>query len=655
MNRTTLVIGAWFPARRDWSLGLGHRSLLTTGWERARITKKAQPWAVLFDYGRRIRLCRVRAVQSNPYRKAGLEPIGRVLPSTPFLASRLSGRARKWAAARRVAYRFNQISALESRATQTRFPYVGYYRPPRGESINEICPGKVKNRTDFSGDFALATPRVLWPRRGAFSSRTRRENASGKARARERARASEGATFVILSAAQDDDVDSERRGFPALPPVGVVVLVAVLLLPAAALLLVVLRVLVAVDRVVVERVVRATVAAAAFLVAVLGVADDVGQRDGEDRRDRLDGGDVAVGERAARVAEHHDRRQRLPEVRAARREDRLVVQVLQLLRRELVLDRLALEQHEPLARRQRQKPVLHRLGQLLVAGDRVLHVGAELELVLLAGQPDRDVAVPDLPQHPVHRVAEQLLEVVGLLEHLAEALAQAHLVHLLAQLAVRADEVVAQEVHLLADRPADRVQPAHRDPEAAEALLLPGEMRLEAQRALDALEEVLGGEGLGQEVDHAGTDRVDRAAQRRLPGDDHRGGRGVRVVQLGQQAHPVAVGQAHVGHQQVDRFLADDRLGLAEVAGAEDAGAGLAADHVGDQLDQCRLVVDDQHLGACRSARGMYSRRRRRSHSLFPLSRGACVDVWDCRVTGCSFHTLTPIPRHTDTVLTRPL
>jgi hypothetical protein len=112
-------------------------------------------------------------------------------------------------------------------------------------------------------------------------------------------------------------------------------------------------------------------------------------------------------------------------------------------------------------------------------------------------------------------VAEELLEVLGGLDVLAEAFLRPHAVELLGQLAVRGDQVVAEQVDLLADHAARRVELLHGFLEPVEALLFAGEHRLALERLADALDEHLVIERLGQKVDRAALDRRDRAVHAR--------------------------------------------------------------------------------------------------------------------------------------------
>jgi hypothetical protein len=106
-------------------------------------------------------------------------------------------------------------------------------------------------------------------------------------------------------------------------------------------------------------------------------------------------------------------------------------------------------------------------------------------------------------------------------------------------------------------------------------------------------------------------------------------------VQLGQQAHAVAVRQPHVGQQQVDRLALDDRLGLAEVAGGDEAAVVRAREHVADQLDQRRLVVHDEDPG---THVGLGWLLDGRSHFLFPLSLDHFIRTGSSRVRSVPTH-----------------
>ena len=71
-------------------------------------------------------------------------------------------------------------------------------------------------------------------------------------------------------------------------------------------------------------------------------------------------------------------------------------------------------------------------------------VRAELKFLVFRGQPDRHIAVTHLPHHPIHSVAEKLLEVLCLLEIFAERFLRANDVELLGKLAIGVDQIVAQ-------------------------------------------------------------------------------------------------------------------------------------------------------------------------------------------------------------------
>src|SRR4051812_43356912 len=117
---------------------------------------------------------------------------------------------------------------------------------------------------------------------------------------------------------------SERRRFPALPPVGGIGLV----------LLAALRIRRAAAFVAAVRVFRA--GGLGIMLAVAGgLADDRGQRRCEQRAYRLQRLLVLFAERHMRVAEEDQRRQRFSEIRAVDREELLVAEELLLGRSEL--------------------------------------------------------------------------------------------------------------------------------------------------------------------------------------------------------------------------------------------------------------------------------------------------------------------------------
>ena len=237
-----------------------------------------------------------------------------------------------------------------------------------------------------------------------------------------------------------------------------------------------------------------------------------------------------------------------------------------------------------------------RVGEHGLAGHGVLHVGAELELAVLGAEPDGDVGVAHLAQHPVHRVAQELFEILRVGDVLAEAFLRADAVELARQLAVGADQVVAEQVDLLADDPAALVQLADRVLELAEAPLLAGDHRLPVQRLLHALDQLGIGERLGDEVGGAAAEGADRAVDARRAGHHDRAGEGLEVAQRGQEAHAVAVGQVHVGDHQVDPLRGDHLFRLGDVGGGDDLAAHPArADDVADHLEEVGLVVDNQH------------------------------------------------------------
>jgi hypothetical protein len=74
---------------------------------------------------------------------------------------------------------------------------------------------------------------------------------------------------------------------------------------------------------------------------------------------------------------------------------------------------------------------------------------------------------------------------------------------------------------------------------------------LRLERGVDAIDELIGVEGLGQEIDRAFADRGDRGVHRRLAGDDDGARGGLIVLEVRQQIGTQPIGQVDVGDHQL--------------------------------------------------------------------------------------------------------
>ena len=147
----------------------------------------------------------------------------------------------------------------------------------------------------------------------------------------------------------------------------------------------------------------------------------------------------------------------------------------------------------------------------------------------------------------------------------------------------------------LVDHVAERVAPADHLRRVADQLPEPLVLALQIRsldRVLDHEEHAVAGQRLLQEVERAGSRRLDRVADRAVTGDhDHRRGI-VALLQRAQDVDAVAVGKAHVEQVQVGPARGAMRLKLGDRS-ADRHAVALALEDQPQRRTDVRLVVDD--------------------------------------------------------------
>ncbi len=170
------------------------------------------------------------------------------------------------------------------------------------------------------------------------------------------------------------------------------------------------------------------------------------------------------------------------------------------------------------------------------------------------------------------------------------------------------------------------------------------------QRPLDRRLEIHEVDRLRQEVE--GTPVHRRADVRHVAigrDDDGRGALG-KVLQLGEQRQPVHARHVDVGHDQIDVAVVREAVqGLLSVMGEQErdeALADLAAELLGDQRLEIRLVIDDEDLGA-RHAGGHSapeSAERRRSISAFRTGKSIGLVIRPTAPAAMTFSRVSASP-----------
>lgn len=117
--------------------------------------------------------------------------------------------------------------------------------------------------------------------------------------------------------------------------------------------------------------------------------------------------------------------------------------------------------------------------------------------------------------------------------------------------------------------------------------------RRHAQRGADQFAQARQINRLGEEVEGAGLQRVDRGFQTAIRGDHRHRQLWMTLLNVLHQVQPRAVGQAHVGQAQVERIALQQRLGFAEVASTEGVEFHPSQGDFQEFAD-IRLVVDDE-------------------------------------------------------------
>ncbi|MNO99164.1 hypothetical protein D3C76_909300 [compost metagenome] len=120
-----------------------------------------------------------------------------------------------------------------------------------------------------------------------------------------------------------------------------------------------------------------------------------------------------------------------------------------------------------------------------------------------------------------------------------------------------------------------------------------GVRRAQAQRGADQLAQAAEVDRLGDEVEGAGLERVDRGVQAAEGGDHRHRHLWMALLDVLHQFQAGAVGQAHVGQAQVEGFARQVFPGFLDVARA--AGVQLhAAEGDFQEFADIRFVVDDK-------------------------------------------------------------
>ena len=242
------------------------------------------------------------------------------------------------------------------------------------------------------------------------------------------------------------------------------------------------------------------------------------------------------------------------------------------------------------------------------AGERALLVAEQLGLEDRLGDRgavDRDERALRARAVVVERAREQLLAGAALAEQQHGRLARRGLHH---------------DVHRAAPR-------ERRADDRAAALL--GELRLEAavldeqrlllERVAHDPDDVRALERLGDEVVRAFLHRVDGGLDGAVRGHQHDLGLGRDRLRRAEQVHAARLRHHQVGEQHADAMLAQEVEARVAVGRGEHVQA-LAAEDLGERLDDRRLVIDDEH-----------DARRRRApcgaRSARPRGTAAAVDL----------------------------